>query len=466
MTSFLERVENAIHDSNLQTVLSSTTSRLRQKRSDGFASLSHPETIRDAARQAKMEVLANLDKYLLDFEEQLIKHNVNVHWAENGADANEIVVNIAKNADVKHIVKSKSMVTEEIHLNRALEENGLQVRETDLGEYIVQLAGDQPSHIVMPIIHMNSAGVGKLMQEKLDAEYSDDPQQLARIARKTLREEFQQADMGITGANFGVAETGTICVVTNEGNARMVTTLPRIHVVIMGIEKLVPSLSELDTMLKLLARSATGQKLTVYTSLFHGPRQAGETDGPEEMHVILLDNGRSQALSGDAAEILACIRCGACLNACPVFAAIGGHAYGTTYPGPVGKVVTPALRGIRPWHELPSASTLCGACRDICPLRLDIPRMLLSLRRTAIEISSPAPLTVAMKLFSFFATKPKFYHLAASFIRKSLTPFTKNRWIKKGPPPLKGWTLHRDFPQLHKMTFQKRWMQRHEKNKS
>ena len=328
-----------------------------------------------------MRTLRTLAEQLERFEAKLVSNGAQVHWAETPEAANNLVAGIAARTGVKRIVKSKSMVTEETHLNASLERAGLVVVETDLGEYIVQLGNDRPSHIIAPIIHLTRQDVGQLMHRRLNVPYSDDPKTLAATARVRLREEFLTADMGLSGANFGVAETGTICLVTNEGNGRMVTTLPRVHVVVMGIEKLIPSLTDLDRCLKVLARSGTGQKLTVYTTMIHGPRRAHEADGPDELHVILLDNGRSGMLAGETAEILGCIRCGACLNACPVYRNIGGHAYGDTYPGPVGAVVTPGLRGLGPWSELPSASTLCGACREVCPVRLDIPRMLLALRR-------------------------------------------------------------------------------------
>ena len=269
-----------------------------------------------------------------------------MHWADTGADANRIVIEIARQHGVRLIAKSKSMVTEETHLNEALEHAGLDVVETDLGEYIVQLAGDRPSHIVAPIIHMTRADVGRVMHERLQTPMTDDPAELARFARERLRRVFLDADMGISGANFGVVDTGTICLVTNEGNGRMVTSLPRVHVAMVGIEKLIPTLADLDRFLKLLPRSATGQKLSVYTSLVSGPRRPGDDCGPEALHVVLLDNGRSRLLASEQAEILGCIRCGACMNACPVYASIGGHAYGDTYPGPVGAVLTPGLRGL------------------------------------------------------------------------------------------------------------------------
>ena len=259
------------------------------------------------------------------------------------------------------------MVSEETHLNDALEAEGVDVVETDLGEYIVPLRKDRPSHIVAPITHLTRQDVGRVVSERLSVPYTDDAQTLAAIARAHLRQEFLRADLGISGANFGVVETGTICLVTNEGNGRMVTTMPRVHVALLGIEKLVASMADLDACLKVLARSATGQKITVYTTLVRGPRRSDDADGPEQLHIVLLDNGRSRILAGETAEILGCIRCGACLNACPVYRTIGGHAYSNTYPGPVGAIVTPGIRGLDAWRELPHASSLCGACKEVVP---------------------------------------------------------------------------------------------------
>jgi L-lactate dehydrogenase complex protein LldF len=335
------------------------------------------------------------------------------------------------------------------------------VVETDLGEYIVQLANDRPSHIIAPIIHMTRQDVGRVMEQRLHVPYTDDTQALAATARRKLRDEFLRADMGITGANFGVVETGTICLVTNEGNARMVTSLPRVHVVMMGIEKLVPTMADLDRCLKVLARSATGQKLTVYTTMIRAPRAAGDADGPEELHVVLLDNGRSRMLGGDTAEILACIRCGACLNACPVYRTIGGHAYGDTYPGPVGAIVTPGLRGLHDWRDLPDASSLCGACRDVCPVRLDIPRMLLALRGAATkEDPQPPSLARAMKVYAWMATRPRVYRTIMRVGRWSLRRLAREGWIRRAPGLAGRWTLSRDLRAPAARTFQARWRKR------
>jgi L-lactate dehydrogenase complex protein LldF len=458
---FAERAEQALNDTHLRGALDRATDQLGMRRASAFQTLEHADLVRDAARDAKMRALQTLAAHLEQFEAKLVENGAHVHWAETPEDANQLVVDIATRTGVKRIVKSKSMVTEETHLNDALERAGLVVVETDLGEYIVQLGHDRPSHIIAPIIHLTRQDVGQLMSRCLNVPYTDDAKALASIARVKLREEFLSADMGLSGANFGVAETGTICLVTNEGNGRMVTTLPRVHVVVMGIEKLVPTLADLDRCLKVLARSGTGQKLTAYTTMVTRPRRSGETDGPEHLHVILLDNGRSRIRAGETAEILGCIRCGACLNACPVYRNIGGHAYGDTYPGPVGAVVTPGLRGLGPWSELPGASTLCGACREVCPVRLDIPRMLLALRHNVADRDPAArPWRWAMRAFAWAAARPWIYRLGARLVRGRLRARAADGWIRDAPGPAARWTAYRDLKSPAAVTFQDRWRAR------
>lgn len=461
MTTFAERVAGAMQDRVLHVALGRATAQLGSRRGAALSSLPDAERTRDLARAAKMDTLRNLSAHLERFEAALITNGATVHWAETGRDANRIIIDVARRGGARRIVKGKSMVSEETHLNDALERAGLTVVETDFGEYIVQLAKDRPSHIVLPIIHMTREAVGHLMHDRLQVPVTDDPATLASYARARLRAEFLRADMGITGANFGVAENGTICLVTNEGNGRMVTTLPRIHVVLMGIEKLVPTMADLDRFLKVLARSATGQKLTAYTTLLRGPRRADDDCGPQEMHVVLIDNGRSGMLEGEIAEILACIRCGACLNACPVYKTIGGHAYGDTYPGPVGSIVTPGIRGVTGWTDLPSASSLCGACRDVCPVRLDIPRMLLSLRGTP-EARRSAPVTIraGMRLFATLASRPRMYRAAARAARFALRRHSSDGWITHAPGLASNWTVSRDLKAPARRTFQELWRAR------
>jgi len=468
MSSFSARVKRVINDNELHIALSRATAQLRSSRSASLSSLENADLIRDMARRAKLNILHDLDEHLLKFEQRLIDNGVQVHWAEKGTDACEIVIKIAQKHRIKKVLKSKSMVTEEIHLNDALIKTGLNVVETDLGEYIVQLADDRPSHIITPIIHMTREKVGEIMHRSLNVPYTNDIPKLARYAREELRKEFLNADMGITGANFGVVETGTICLVTNEGNGRMVTTLPKIHIVLMGLEKLVPTLADLDLMLKILARSATGQKLTSYTTLIHGPGDREDSVSPEEVHVILLDNGRTSILGSEQAEILGCIRCGACLNVCPVYKSIGGHAYGDVYAGPIGSIVTPGLKGLAEWKDLPFASTLCYACNEVCPVRLDIPEMLLSLRKKIIrEEKIPLGLKLGMKGFGIITSHPKLYKIMRKISSLFLSLISKDGWIKSFPTKwwiptgfLNGWTQVRDFKIPARKSFQDMWIER------
>lgn len=467
MSHFLERVETALRDDHLHGALETATDRLWSRRGEAFASLENADTIRDMARRTKMTLLRDLAGNLETFEKNLIRNGIRVHWAKDGKEANRIVIEIARAANCKRAVKSKSMATEETHLNHDLIEAGIDVLETDLGEYIVQLADTTPSHIIMPIIHMTRGDIGQVMHEKISVPYTDDPEELAKIARVKLREAFLSADLGISGCNFGIIETGTICLVSNEGNARLCTTLPRVHVAVMGLEKLVPSLAEFDLMIKILARSATGQKITTYTSVISGPRKPGDPDGPEEMHVVLLDNGRANILGGEIAEILGCIRCGACLNACPVYKNIGGHAYGDTYPGPIGAIVTPGLRGMKDWKELPDASSLCGACREVCPVRLDIPRMLLKLRQAGVEEGrAPASLKFLMKGFGIVVSRPWLYRLAARWGGRAARILAVNGWIHKLPGLGGGWTRSREMRAPVAKTFQAQWKERQSRRPS
>ena len=450
-------------DRHLRAAVVNATSQLGSRRLLALNTLDGADAWRDAARAAKLTAVRRLADHLERFEAQLIANGAQVHWAETPDDANRIIVAIAERTSARCAVKSKSMVSEETHLNDALEARGLEVVETDLGEYIVQLRKDRPSHIIAPIVHLTRQDVGRVMEERLQVGYTDDPKELAAIARRKLREDFLRADMGISGANFGIVETGAICLVTNEGNGRMVTSMPRVHVALMGIEKLVPTMADLEKCLKVLARSATGQKITVYTTIVRGPRGRRDPDGPEELHVVLLDNGRSRIRAGETAEILACIRCGACLNACPVYRTIGGHAYGDTYPGPVGAIVTPGLRGMKQWGDLPHASSLCGACRDVCPVRLDIPKMLLALRsvgvRTHTGPSTPS-LKPALKAFAWVAARPRAYRAFARAARWALALRARDGWIDRLPGLGAGWTASRDFKRPARKSFQELWQER------
>lgn len=458
--TFHERVEEALHDSQLHIALDRATTRFKTFRQTALASLPEAEAVRDQARVIRAQTLSHLDEYLIQFEAAVIAAGGQVHWAKDAEAATTIVAAIAKAAQVKLVVKGKSMVSEEIHLNRALEEAGVTVLESDLGEYIIQLAGETPSHIIVPVIHKTKEQIGQLLHEKIGMPLTDVPEEMTAAARVKLREAFLTADMGISGVNFGVAETGTLCLVENEGNGRLTTTPPRVHVALMGIERLIPTLNNLSIMLQVLARSATGQKITVYTNLITGPRRTGEADGPEELHVVLVDNGRTKVLASEAAEILYCIRCGACLNACPVYREIGGHAYGSVYPGPVGAVLTPALSSLGPWNDLPHASTLCGACREVCPVRIDIPRMLVALRDQGHRAGhSPKWLSLGLPFYRFAAMHPMFFRFAIRLSSWASRLVATNGWLTRLPPPLSGWTASRDFPVFAKQSFSEQLQQ-------
>jgi len=351
------------------------------------------------------------------------------------------------------------MLTEEIHLNDALERHGLEVIETDLGELIVQLSGDKPSHIIAPVLHKTRFEVGELFRDQMDVPYTDDPEELNAIAREYLRHRFLTADMGISGVNVAVASTGSICLVTNEGNGRLSTTAPRIHVAVMGMERIVPSVGDLGVILEVLARSATGQKLSSYTNILTGPRRPGEPDGPDELHVVIVDNGRSDVLAGSTSEILACIRCGACLNACPVYKVVGGHAYGTTYQGPVGAALTPSLFDLEEWADLPYASTLCGACLEVCPVRIDIPRLLLEQRRRAVDAKvGPMWMKRPLQFYASIATHPRRFRRLLS-VGNLFGRLVRSGWITKLPWRGAAWTDTRDLKAPGR-SFHARWRRR------
>ena len=374
------------------------------------------------------------------------------------------VCDLAQKLEIRLAVKSKSMISEELSLNSHLEWAGVRVVETDLGEFVVQLAGEHPSHIVMPIIHKTKEQVADLFRRTLGATDADvaNVERMTQFARRILRSEFLRADLGVSGVNFGVAETGSLCVATNEGNGRLTTTLPRVHVAMMGIERLVPTMQDLAVMLKVLARSATGQRLTVYTNIINGPRPQAEPDGPDQLHVVLVDNGRSRVLGSELAEILYCIRCGACLTACPVYQQIGGHAYGSIYSGPVGAVLTPALKGVAAAADLPHASSLCGACREVCPVRIDIPRMLLKLRTDPAAVATtPAPVRMGLRVFAWLGVRPRLFRAAGRLAAAATRLTARDGWIQKLPGPLAGWTQSRDFPAMPRESFQQRWSRRH-----
>lgn len=416
------------------------------------------EELRDRARAIRLHALSHLDRLLSHFADQVSALGGQVHFASDADEANRIIGDILLEEGASLIAKSKSMVTEEIELNAHLETIGLEVVETDLGEFIAQLAGDAPSHIIAPVLHMTRSDVGEVFAEKLGTPMTEDPAALNQAARDHLREVFLRADAGISGVNMAVAESGSIVLVTNEGNGRLVTTAPRVHVAVMGMERIVSRWEDAAVILEVLARSATGQRLSVYTNVVTGPRREGDPDGPERLHVVILDNGRSEILAGPTAEILACIRCGACLNICPVFRTVGGHAYGTVYSGPVGSVVTPGLQGMDPWWDLPFASTLCGACRDVCPVRIEIPKMLVMLRQKAVEEGRLAKwLERGLSAYARAAADPPRWARAKRWASRLSAPFAARGWLRRVPGPARGWTRYRDFPKPSAESFTEWW---------
>jgi L-lactate dehydrogenase complex protein LldF len=457
-TPFRQRAGGAMKDAFLQEALTIATTKFIGLRREAFAGFPEGEALRDRARAIKEATLQELDRHLETLIANVERLGGHVHYAATPAEARSIIVDIGRRTGARMAVKSKSMATEEIHLNDALEAAGITPVETDLGEYIIQLAHERPSHIIAPAIHKTKGQVAELFSRELKRHAAPDPEALTRIARGELREKFLQADLGITGANFAVADTGTIVLVTNEGNGRMVTSLPRVHVAVMGVEKIVPSMTDLMVFLAILAKSATGQKLSVYTSLVQGPRRAGELEGPEEFHLVLLDGGRIAQIGGPLREALSCLRCGACLNVCPVYRQIGGHAYGYTYPGPIGILLTAMMEGAPAVKDLAHASSLCGACADACPVRIDIPRMLIDLRRE-VDDRKIAPWTerVAFKLLARLLERPRLYRLAIKTGRVLQRPFAGGGRIRRLPLVFGEWTRTRDLPPVASRTFQERW---------
>jgi len=446
--TFRENAKAALADTHLRGALKNATSLFGERRKEAAASLPNWEALRSQARAIKDEALSHLDYYLEEFVRNAESRAAKVHWARDAAEANAIICKLAAEHRARIIVKSKSMTTEETHLNNALEAAGMQVVETDLGEYIIQLADEPPSHIIAPAIHKTRGQIAELFTTELGMQPTDDIAQLTGTARTTLRDRFATADLGISGVNFAIAETGTIVIVENEGNIRLTTSLPRVHIAVMGIEKVIPRFADLDVFLKLLPRSGTGQRLTTYQSFITGTRQRETDEGPEEVHILLLDNGRSRMLAHPVTrQSLACIRCGACLNACPVYQQVGGHAYGSVYPGPIGAVITPQLMGIEKTSQLPYASSLCGACREVCPVKIDIPRLLLHLRAEISPRKGSAAERLAFKLWARVMTSPALYKMSS----------VAGRLLQRVAPISRAWTSGRDLRPIESKSFHELW---------
>ncbi|MBX7075049.1 MAG: iron-sulfur cluster-binding protein [Pirellulales bacterium] len=456
---FLAASERALADANLQLALANLGDTLGQRNRDAFRAFAGSDAMRDAARRIKDETLADLDRHLATLDDSVRRRGGTTHYAADGDEARRIVLDIIRAHGGRKVVKSKSMTTEEIHLNPALEAAGIEVVETDFGEYIIQVAGHRPSHLVAPAAHLTASDVATILSPRAQAPLPSDANQLAQFARGQLRHEFATADIGITGANFAVAETGSIVLISNEGNARLTTALPRVHIAIMGMEKVIPRWDDLPVFLKVLARAATGQKLSVYTSIISGARQKGELDGPEEFHLVVLDNGRSRILAGPLRESLFCIRCGACLNACPVYRNIGGHAYGGVYSGPIGAVLTPLYDGLQGNEDLPHASSLCGACQAACPVRIAIPELLVQLREELHHTPAGEGFMegIAYKTWAWMLRRPWAYRLATWLATRLVGRWTPSGWLRRLPGPLGGWTESRDFPAPASERFRDWW---------
>ena len=458
---FKENAHDALHDARLQRAMPYARNFIG-RRAAAVERLPEFEALRDSARDIKNHTLAHLDLYLEAYERKVVQSGGVVHYALTGAEACEIFLDLCATHGAKAVTKGKSMISEEIGLNSALEAAGIEPIETDLGEYIIQLRGEAPSHIIAPAIHLTRDDIEADFRKAhrdlpVDRDLSQ-PEQILREARAILRQKFLSADIGVTGANFLIAETGTSIIVTNEGNGDLTQILPKLHVVIASLEKIVPTLEDASQLLRVLARSATGQDMSVYTTLSTGPRQLGDPDGPEEYHVILLDNGRSAMLGGEFEDMLRCIRCGACMNHCPVYHAVGGHAYGWVYPGPMGAVLTPALIGVAEGGQLPNASTFCGRCEAVCPVRIPLPMMMRHWREREFERRlSPVTVRYGIAVWAYFAQRPTLYRLSANLAMRALHLIGRAKGRFSWLPFAGGWTRYRDLPAPQGATFQSQW---------
>ncbi len=435
-------IKDALDNPGLLNAVKNATGSSTESRKKIIEGIPYWEELRSKAHSIKKDVIDHLDVYLEEFEENCIKNGIIAHWAEDADEARKIIFEIAEDRNVKNVVKSKSLTTEEIHLNNFLKEKGIETLETDLGEYIVQLNDQIPSHLIIPALHLSRKDIGKLFEKKLGNKYTDEPKELLNIARNILREKFLNADMGITGVNFAFASSGSFCIVENEANAHFSSSLPPVHVALMGIEKLLPDIKSLPYFLKLLPPSATGQKSSTYVNFIGGPSRDKYHEGPEEVHIILLDNGRTKILNDPKLrETLFCIRCGACLNVCPVYKNIGGHAYGWVYMGPIGATLIPQYLGEHEGKYSPFLSSLCGACYEVCPVKIDLPNHLLNLRNKIIESGNSKLIDkLSFISWSVAASNPKLYRLLTQIPAK-----IQNIFSKKKPFKVPGYSKEREF---------------------
>ncbi len=458
-SSFERRAAVQLGKTALPVIIGKATDARELRRREAFAGFDLPG-LRAAAEAVRAHTLANLDRYLDRFADAAEERGTKVFFAATGREAVDYVRGVVRGRGSPLVVKAKSMASEEIGLAHALEGDGVEVLETDLGEYIVQLAGEPPSHITAPAVHKNRAEIAALFSSRFGRPLPPDPETLTTAARERLREAFLTAGVGISGVNFAVADAGALCLVTNEGNGRLVTTLPPVHVAIMGMERIVPSFEQLGLLLPMLVASASGRPLTAYTSFIAGPRRPDEPDGPDEVHVVVLDNGRSDILRGEFRSILQCIRCGACQNVCPVYRQVGGHAYGSVYGGPIGAVLTPLLVGFDRAGDLPQASSLCGACTEVCPVGIPLHEQLLGLRREVARARPKPAERAAARAWSLAWGRAWRYRLVTRVARLGQRPFAWRGWIRRGPFPMSRWTAGRDLPAVASSTFRERWRRR------
>jgi L-lactate dehydrogenase complex protein LldF len=456
--SFHRNSVKALADATLQAAISRTTGKFVGARAASVDAFPGFEAARNEGSRIKKETLDRLDHYLALFIAEAEKHGAIVHVARDGAEARGIAVDIARREGISLAVKSKSMVAEEVDLNNAIEAAGIEVVESDLGEFIIQLAGEPPSHLIAPAVHKTREQVSRLFEQKLGEPYTEQIPELVRIARKHLRAKFLSAGMGISGANFLCADTGSLVLVTNEGNGRMGTILPRVHLAVASIEKVIPRLADLPVFLRLLPRSATGQVISTYVSVLTGAKRPGDPEGPEKLHILLVDNGRTAILQGKYREILKCIRCGACLNICPVYQSVGGHAYGWVYPGPMGSVLSPLLTGLSEGAPLPNASTLCGACAEVCPVKIPLPELLVELRADERDQGMKSPVEVlGMKAYAAVMSRAGILEALERFIGVFSQIFFKEGKVPWLPFKFSGWTDKRDFPAPAPQPFRRLW---------
>lgn len=456
---FAEAAKASLQNAQLRRNVRHATEVIRGKRAFVVGETADWERLRESGRQIKAHVLRHLDTYLERFEENCARAGGRVHWAADADEANRVVIDIIRSHGSSEVIKVKTMTSDETRLNAALAAAGIAPYETDLADLIIQLGEDRPSHIVVPALHRNRAEIREIFMRTMGlADLGHDPEDLTRAARRFLREKFLRVPVGFSGANFAVAETGSICVVESEGNARMCLTLPRVLVTLVGIEKIIPAMRDLEVFLQLLPRSATGERMNPYNTIWTGTRAA---DGPEEFHVILLDNGRTRVLAdAESRETLQCIRCGACLNACPVYRQTGGHAYGSIYSGPIGAILTPQLQGMQASTSLPYASSLCGACYEVCPVKINIPEVLIRLRRRIAESGAPPGERLGMKAAAFAFSNGVWLRRAQMIGRLLQRPLRRDGIIPRAPGPLAGWTRTRDLPAVPPRSFRQWWAAR------